>query len=43
VLADPDDLRCCRLVPTSLLELNLQYLPQTGRFLSAEALAHVDL
>jgi energy-coupling factor transport system ATP-binding protein len=40
VLADPDRLCRCRLVPTSLLELNLQYLPQTGRFLSAEALAH---
>ena len=31
------------VVPTSLLELNLAYLPRTGRFMSAEALAHVDL
>ena len=43
VLADPDRLRRCRLVPTSLLELNLHYLPQTGRFASAEALADMDL
>jgi energy-coupling factor transporter ATP-binding protein EcfA2 len=43
VLADPDVLRRCRLVATSLLQLNLEYLPRTGRFMSAEALAHVDL
>jgi energy-coupling factor transport system ATP-binding protein len=43
VLAKPDLLRHCRLVTTSLLELNMHYLPQTRRFLSAEALAHVDL
>jgi energy-coupling factor transport system ATP-binding protein len=43
VLADPDSLHRWRLVPTSLLELNLEYLPLTGRFLSAEALAHADL
>lgn len=40
VLCDLELLRQCRLVPTSLLQLNLQYLPQTGRFMSAEALAH---
>jgi energy-coupling factor transport system ATP-binding protein len=43
VLADADTLERCRLVPTSLLKLNLDYLPRTGRFMSAEALAHVDL
>jgi len=41
VLADPDLLRRCHLVPTSLLEANLACLPKTGRFMSAEALAHV--
>jgi energy-coupling factor transporter ATP-binding protein EcfA2 len=41
VLADADELRRCRLVPTSLLQANLAYLPRTGRFMSAEALAHV--
>lgn len=41
VLADADLLQRCRLVPTSLLAANLEYLPKTGRFMSAEALAHV--
>jgi energy-coupling factor transporter ATP-binding protein EcfA2 len=40
-LSDSGLLRRCRLVPTSLLEANLGYLPRTGRFMSAEALAHV--
>ena len=40
VLRDVELLKRCRLVPTSLLALNLEYLPQTGRFMSAEALAH---
>ena len=40
VLRDVDLLRRCRLVPTSLLALNLELLPSTGRFMSAEALAH---
>ncbi len=40
VLTDPDLLRRCRLVPTSLLAANLEYLPRTGRFMSAEALSH---
>ncbi len=40
VLKDLDLLRCCRIVPTSLLQLNLKALPYTGRFLRAEALAH---
>ena len=41
VLSDPELLRRCRLVPTSLLDTNLAYLPKTQRFLPAEALAHV--
>jgi energy-coupling factor transporter ATP-binding protein EcfA2 len=41
ILTDCDLLHRCRLVPTSLLEANLDYLPRTGRFMSAEALAHV--
>jgi energy-coupling factor transport system ATP-binding protein len=40
VLSDFDRLRANRLVPTSLLDLNVKRLPQTGRFLRAEALAH---
>lgn len=39
VLRDDEQLRACRVLPTSLLELNLELLPQTGRFLRAEALA----
>jgi energy-coupling factor transporter ATP-binding protein EcfA2 len=41
VLADADLLHRSRLVPTSLLAANLERLPRTGRFLPAEALAHV--
>ena len=41
VLSDPELLRRCRLVPTSLLDANLAYLPKTQRFMPAEALAHV--
>ncbi len=41
VLRDFDRLRACRLVPTSLLDLNVKRFPETGRFLRAEALAHV--
>ncbi len=40
VLEDEERLRRCRILPTSLLHLNKQYLPQTGRFLRAETLAH---
>jgi energy-coupling factor transporter ATP-binding protein EcfA2 len=40
VLADSELLRRCRIMPTSLLQANLEYLPTTGRFMSAEALAH---
>jgi energy-coupling factor transporter ATP-binding protein EcfA2 len=40
VLGDAGLLRRCRLVSTTLLAANLEYLPITGRFMSAEALAH---
>ncbi len=40
-LKDFDFLRANRLVPTSLLKTNLNLLAQTGRFYSAEELAHV--
>ena len=39
VLADRALLQRCRIVPTSLLDLNLKLLPVTGRFHRAEALA----
>ena len=41
VLRDFDRLKANRLVPTSLLSLNLERLSATGRFMRAEALAHV--
>ncbi len=41
VLAQYDLLERCHIVPTSLLAANLERLPQTGRFMRAEALAHV--
>jgi energy-coupling factor transport system ATP-binding protein len=41
VLHDFDQLKANRLVPTSLLALNLKRLNSTGRFMRAEALAHV--
>ena len=41
VLRDFDRLKANRLVPTSLLGLNLKLLSTTGRFMKAEALAHV--
>lgn len=41
VLADKGLLLRCRIVPSSLLDANLARLAQTGRFLRAEALAHV--
>ena len=40
-LKDFDFLRKNRLIPTSLLKANLDLLPKTGRFYSAEELAHV--
>jgi energy-coupling factor transport system ATP-binding protein len=42
VLRDFDQLKANRLVPTSLLALNLQCLAKTGRFMRAEALAHIQ-
>lgn len=43
VLRDEVRLRACRVLPTSLLELNLRYFPKTGRFMRAESLAqYVD-
>lgn len=39
VLRDEDLLRRSRLLPTSLLRLNIEYFSRTGRFLRAEALA----
>ena len=39
VLADRALMERCRIVPTSLLELNLRLLPRTGRFLPIEQLA----
>lgn len=41
VLRDFERLEACRLVPSSLLALNVRRLPQTGRFMRAEALAHI--
>lgn len=41
VLKDYDLLRACRVVPSSLLDLNLELLPKTGDFLRAEALGSV--
>ena len=42
VLKDEKLLRSCRVLPTSLLKLNMKYLPKTGRFYRAETLAHVQ-
>jgi energy-coupling factor transport system ATP-binding protein len=41
VLRDFDQLKANRLVPTSLLALNVKMIGRTGRFLRAEALAHI--
>ncbi len=41
VLSDYELMRRCRVVPTSLLDLNLKLWPKTGRFMRAEMLAHV--
>jgi energy-coupling factor transport system ATP-binding protein len=41
VLRDFDRLRANRLIPTSLLDLNFKRLAATGRFMRAEALAHI--
>ena len=41
VLRDFARLQACRVVPSSLLSLNVKRFAETGRFLRAEALAHV--
>jgi len=41
-LGDIERLKTCRLVPTSLLQANLDRFQQTGYFMRAEALAHFD-
>jgi energy-coupling factor transporter ATP-binding protein EcfA2 len=41
VLEDEERLSHCRVLPTSLLKLNQEMFPKTGRFLRAEQLAHV--
>lgn len=41
VLADEQHLQSCRVLPTSLLKLNQEMYPKTGRFLRAEQLAHI--
>jgi energy-coupling factor transporter ATP-binding protein EcfA2 len=43
VLRDLNRLEACSLMPSSLLRLNLKRLPQTGRFMRAEALAHIQM
>ena len=42
VLKDEKLLRSCRVLPTSLLQLNIEYLPKTGKFYRAETLAHIQ-
>jgi energy-coupling factor transporter ATP-binding protein EcfA2 len=42
VLRDYEHLEDCRLVPTSLLDVNLGMLDKTQRFMRAEALAHIS-
>ena len=41
VLRDFDRLKANRLIPTSLLDLNIKRFETTGRFMKAEALAHI--
>lgn len=41
VLKDYALLKACRVVPTSLLDLNLEMFAKTGRFMRAESLGHV--
>ncbi|MEN8171944.1 MAG: ABC transporter ATP-binding protein [Chloroflexota bacterium] len=40
VLGDAEMLKRCRVLPTSLLDINLKHFPKTGRFMRAEELAH---
>ncbi len=41
IMQDKELLKACRLVPTSLLDENLARLPKSGKFMRAEALAHL--
>jgi len=41
VLGDEASLRSCRVLPTSLLRVNLERYAETGRFYRAETLAHL--
>ena len=41
VLADEEQLKAWRILPTSLLAMNKQFFSQTGRFLRAEALSQL--
>jgi energy-coupling factor transporter ATP-binding protein EcfA2 len=41
VLKDYALLKACRVVPTSLLDLNLELLSKSGHFMRAEALGHL--
>jgi energy-coupling factor transport system ATP-binding protein len=41
VLKNYELLKACRVVPTSLLDLNLELLPKSGHFMRAEALGHI--
>lgn len=40
ILCDESLLRSTRVIPTSLLQLNIELLPRTNRFMRAEALSH---
>jgi energy-coupling factor transporter ATP-binding protein EcfA2 len=42
VLKDYELLERCRLIPTSLLDLNLEMYGRTQKFMRAEALAHIS-
>jgi len=42
VLQDEHRLKECRIVPSTLLKLNLELYPKTGRFMRAEDLAHYN-
>jgi energy-coupling factor transport system ATP-binding protein len=41
VLKDQKQLISCRVLPTSLLKLNMDMFPKTGKFYKAETLAHL--
>jgi len=41
VLADQDMLKACRVIPSTLLAANLKRFSKSGKFMRAEALAHI--